>query len=315
MNQGDDYKRQHPAATIRPLHVDGTLLKDCEGNTVQLRGISTHGLGWYPEYINRECFHQFVDEFHCNVIRLAMYTAEDAGYCTRRDQAEQKALIRRGVEYAEECGIYVIIDWHILSDNNPAQNESDAITFFQEMSAEYKDKTHVIYEICNEPNGDVSWQEVKAYAERVISVIRENDKDAVIIVGTPEWSQRVDQACKDPIHDDNIMYTLHFYAGTHKAELRKRMTEAVGNGFPVFVSEYGICDASGNGALNLTEAQRWIDEMDRLKISYLAWNLSNKKESSAFLRPECKKTYGFTQEDLTESGLWVKNMLSAHIHC
>ena len=38
------------------LQVCGTALCDSEGRPVQLRGISTHGLAWYPEYVNEACF-------------------------------------------------------------------------------------------------------------------------------------------------------------------------------------------------------------------------------------------------------------------
>ena len=136
----------------------------------------------------------------------------------------------------------------------------------------------------------------------------------MIVVGTPQWSQRVDEAAVDPIVGyQNIMYTLHFYAATHKTQLREKLLGAVERGLPIFVTEYGICDASGNGALDLKQADQWISLLDCYKISFVAWNLSNKDESSAILRPECSKDSDFTDQDLSESGLWLKNMLSVHI--
>ncbi|MBQ4146107.1 MAG: cellulase family glycosylhydrolase, partial [Clostridia bacterium] len=159
--------------------------------------------------------------------------------------------------------------------------------------------------------GGVSWQQVKSYAEEVIAVIRENDEDAVIIVGTPNWSQYVDQAAADPITtSDNIMYALHFYAATHTDDLRNKMKNAVNNGLPVFVSEYGICDASGNGGINYDQANKWVKAMDDLGISYIAWNLSNKNETSAILKSSCNKTSGFGQNDLSDSGKWLYETLT-----
>ena len=229
-----------------PLSLAGTQLTDSGGNPVQLRGISTHGLAWYPDYVNEACIRQFREDWGMNVIRLAMYTAESGGYCTGGDKEGLKSLVKNGVEYATACGMYVIIDWHILSDGNPNTYIKEAKAFFQEMSQEYADYTNVIYEICNEPNGGTSWSQVKSYAEEVISVIRENDEDGIILVGTPNWCQYVDQAAADPIMGyENIMYTLHFYAATHTDSLRKAMVNAVEAGLPIFVSEYGICDASG----------------------------------------------------------------------
>lgn len=292
------------------LQVRGTQLTDKNGNPVQLRGISTHGIAWFPDYINEDCFRQLHDEWHANVIRLAMYTAEYGGYCTDGDKDFLKKLIDDGITFAEKQDMYIILDWHILSDSNPNLYREEAKAFFQEISEKYAAKDHVLYEICNEPNGGTTWEEIKAYAEDVIPVIRSCDEDAVILVGTPNWSQFVDQAAADPIAGyDNLMYTLHFYAATHKDDLRAEMTEAVENGLPVFVSEYGICDASGSGAIDETQANLWVEAMDKYGISYVAWNLSNKDETSALLQSICGKTSGFTQDDLSESGKWLYRML------
>nr|WP_296463135.1 cellulase family glycosylhydrolase [uncultured Acetatifactor sp.] len=294
------------------LSVAGTQLVDEEGDPVQLRGISTHGLAWYPQYINEACFRQIKEEWGMDVVRLAVYTAESGGYCTDGNQDALKALVREGVEYATDCGLYVIIDWHILSDGNPNAYLEEAEAFFREMSAEYADYDNVIYEICNEPNGATSWAEIKSYAEQVIAAIREKDEDGIILVGTPNWSQQVDQAAADPITGyGNIMYTLHFYAATHKDSLRGAMVQAVADGLPVFVSEYGICDASGNGGIDAAQAAEWVRVMDDCGISYVAWNLSDKAETSAILRNGCGKDSGFAWEDLSDSGRWLLDMLGS----
>lgn len=294
------------------LSVEGTQLVDEEGNPVQLKGISTHGLAWYPQYVNEACFRQLGEEWGMDVVRLAMYTAEGGGYCTDGNQDALKALVREGVEYATDCGLYVIIDWHILSDGNPNAHLEEAEAFFREMSAEYADYDNVIYEICNEPNGGVSWAEIKSYAEQVIAVIREQDGDGIILVGTPNWSQYVEQAVADPITGyDNIMYTLHFYASTHKDSLRGAMVQAIAAGLPIFVSEYGICDASGNGGIDAAQADEWVRAMDEYGISYVAWNLSNKAETSAILKSSCSRTSGFSEEDLSDSGKWLLEMLGS----
>lgn len=293
------------------LHVEGTQLVDEKGQAVQLRGISTHGIAWYPDYINESCFRQFREKWNVNVMRLAMYTEEYGGYCSGGDQAYLKGLVERGVRCAADSDMYVIVDWHVLSDLNPNVHKEEAKAFFAEMSEKFSGYDNVLYEICNGPNGGTEWSAIKAYAEEVIPVIRANDADAVILVGTPNWSQYVGDAAADPItSDSNVMYTLHYYAVTHKAELRTAMTDAVESGLPIFVSEYGICDASGNGALDIEEADRWIETMDRYHISYVMWNLSNKNESSSILSPACQKTSDFTRDDLTNCGKWLYEMLT-----
>ena len=298
-------------ATAGALRVEGTQLVDCNGNAVQLKGLSTHGLAWFPDYINEECFRQFREEWNVNVIRLAMYTAEGGGYCTDGNRENLKTLVRSGVEYATRQDMYVIIDWHTLSDNNPNAYIEEAKAFFAEMSEDYQDYNNVIYEICNEPNGGTSWNDIKSYALQVIETIRANDDDGIILVGTPNWSQYVDQAAADPITGyDNIMYTLHFYAATHTDWLRDSMKAAIADGLPIFVSEYGICDASGNGAIDEYQAEQWIKTMDDCGVSYVAWNISNKNETSAIFNSSCKKVSGFSESDLSASGKWLYRMLT-----
>ena len=298
-------------ASAGRLHVKGTKLVDKKGHEVQLRGVSTHGLSWYPQYVNDKCFAQLHDKWGANVVRLAMYTEEYNGYCSgdAKNRSDLKKLIKKGVKLAKKHKMYVIVDWHILSDGNPNSHKKEAKAFFREMSREFKGYNNVIYEICNEPNNGTSWKEIKSYAKSVISTIRENDKKAVIVVGTPTWSQDVDQAAADPIKGENLMYALHFYAATHKADLRNKMTAAINKGLPVFVTEYGICDASGNGAIDKREADRWIQTMDEYGVSYIAWNLSNKQESSSIIKSSCPKVSGFKKSELSDEGRWLYNLL------
>lgn len=298
-------------ASAGRLHVKGTKLVDKKGHEVQLRGVSTHGLSWYPQYVNDKCFAQLHDKWGANVVRLAMYTEEYNGYCSgdAKNRSDLKKLIKKGVRLAKKHKMYVIVDWHILSDGNPNSHKKEAKAFFREMSREFKGYNNVIYEICNEPNNGTSWKEIKSYARSVISTIRKNDKKAVIVVGTPTWSQDVDQAAADPIKGDNIMYALHFYAATHKADLRNKMTAAINKGLPVFVTEYGICDASGNGAIDKKEADRWVQTMDEYGVSYIVWNLSNKQESSSIIKSSCSKVSGFKKSELSDEGKWLYNLL------
>lgn len=292
------------------LSVKGSQLVDKDGNPVQLRGVSTHGLAWFPGYVNQECFKEFHDDWNANVVRLAMYTAEGGGYCTDGNKEDLKNIIYRGVQYATDADMYVIIDWHILHDNNPNTYKDEAKKFFDEMSKKYADSENILYEICNEPNGNTSWSEIKSYAEEIIPVIRNNDEDAVIIVGTPTWSQRVDEAAKDPLAFDNVMYALHFYAATHKEDIRNKMTSAIDSGLPVFISEFSICDASGNGGIDYDQAAKWMDAINQYGVSYVMWNLANKNETSSLFKSSCSKNSGFTMDDLSDTGKWLYKQLT-----
>ena len=288
------------------LHVENGKLTDADGNTVQLYGMSTHGIAWFPQYINYDSFRTLRDDWNTNCIRLAMYTAEYGGYCAGGDKEQLKQLVRDGVSYATELGMYVIVDWHILSDCDPNQNKDEAIAFFREMSEAFADNDNVLYEICNEPNSGTSWDSIKSYAEEVIPVIREQKPDAVILVGTPTWSQEIDKAAASPLTFDNVMYTLHFYAGTHKDDLRNRLETCAQNNLPVFVSEFGMCDASGNGANDFDSTTKWLDLLNKYQISFCCWNLANKDESSSVFKAASTALSDWTDEDFNESGRWIR---------
>jgi len=287
------------------LSVRGTKLVDEKGNPVQLYGMSTRGLAWHPQYINEDTFRSLRDEWHNNCVRLAMFTGTPRGYCGGANRVYLKEMMRKGVDAATRLGMYVIIDWHVLVEKSPNVYADEAVKFFDEMSSVYRDQDNVIYEICNEPNTASDWADIRAYAEKVIPVIRKNDPDAVIIVGTPTWSQDVDQAAENPLPYDHLLYTLHFYADTHRQELRDRAEKALQAGLPIIVSEFNCTSADGNGTANTEEGDLWMELIRKHNLSFLCWSLSNHPESSAVLLASCDKTSGWEEEDLDVTGKWV----------
>ena len=291
------------------LSVKGTRLVNSQGKAVVLKGVSTHGINWFPQYVNKAAFKTLRDNWGVNCIRLAMYTEEYNGYCSGGNQAELRKLINNGVKYATELGMYVIIDWHILSDGNPAKNKKQAISFFKYMAKKYKNQNNIFYEICNEPNGGTSWNRIKGYASSVIKIIRKYDKKNIILVGTPTWSQDVDVAADSPIKGySNVMYTFHFYAATHGGSYRQKVQVAIQKGLPVFVSEFGISESSGNGRIDKNEANKWMQFLKKNKISYVCWSLCNKNESCSLLKSSCSRTGNFKKSDLSQAGLWYKSV-------
>ncbi len=293
------------------LHVDGPNLVDDAGEVVQLRGVSTHGINWYPEYINEALFSQIANETPMNVIRLAMYTEDSNGYLSG-DQINRDYLldvIDSAVNYATENDLYIIIDWHILSDSNPLLHEQEAVEFFSLMAEKYGDNDHVIFEICNEPNGKTTWNNISDYANSVIPAIREYS-DNVILVGTPNYAQDIEAVIDHELDYENIMYTTHFYSATHKDKLRQSVQKAHDAGIPIFVSEFGVSDASGSGEINTKEAEKWLEMLDQNHISYVMWNLSNKEESSSIIKNEVYQLNDYTYEDLTAAGQWYFDYLT-----
>lgn len=289
------------------LSVKGTQLVDKNGNNFQLKGMSTHGIAWFPDFINESSFKTLRDDWNTNAIRLAMYTHEYNGYCSGGDKAYLKGLVEKGVNIATDLGMYVIIDWHILQEQSPQTYKSEAKAFFEEMSSKYKNYDNVIYEICNEPNGGAGWDnDIKPYAEEIIPIIRKNSPDAVIIVGTPTWSQDIDKALANPLDYDNVMYALHFYAATHTDWLRQRVQDCYNKGLPIFVSEFGCCDASGNGGNDFGQTKQWLELLDSCGISYMNWNLANKNESSSAFKESASANGNWKESDMNEGAIWIR---------
>lgn len=308
-----DPKGTTPVSQHGQLSVKNGQLVDKNGKGYQLRGMSTHGLTWFPEFVNESAFKTLRDDWNTNVVRLAMYVDEwGNGQCYMGNKSGSLELLEKGVDICIKLDMYVIIDWHVLNPGDPSKYTNEAKSFFETVSKRYAKYPNVIYEICNEPNGGASWSgNIKPYAEKIIPVIRKNAPNSVIIVGTPTWSQEIDKPLSDPLKYKNVMYAFHFYAATH-AGLRSNVENCVAQGLPVFVSEFGTCDASGGGANDFNETQKWLSYFDKQGISYCNWSICNKDETCSVLRPGTSANGNWSESDLTENGKWMRNWFRKH---
>lgn len=293
------------------LRVEGARLLNAAGQPLQLRGLSTHGIHWFPQYANPQAIRQ-TRALGANVFRVAMYADSQGGaYNESKEARERNAyLLTLAVDYALAEDMYAIIDWHLLKDETPLKHADSAVEFFREMSVRYAGNPAVIYEICNEPNGATTWQDIRAYAERVIPVIRENSPQALVLVGTPEFSSRVDQVRGAPLGFSNIMYVYHFYTGFMQADYESLLGGLLRDGFPLFITEWGLGPDEETGELELGRARAFVEFMRGHGLSWTNWSLCNKDESFSAIRSEVSKLHGWTEEDLTPSGKLVFRALS-----
>ncbi len=291
--------------------VDGTLTNR-DGRPVQLRGMSSHGLQWYPEFTNARAM-QTIASYGANLFRVAMYAdSTDGGYTESANAARRnRAWLRAAVENALSADLYVIVDWHILRDENPLRSVDAARAFFDDMSSRLADEPGVLYEICNEPNGETTWEDVKKYAEQIIPVIRKNAPHAVIIVGTPKYSTDLRSPFEKPLAFDNVMYALHAYTGHIDTDFESILSEYVRAKLPIFVTEWGISDDEDRDNYGL--AVRMVDFFDKNNLSWSNWSLSNKDESYSAIKPGVTKLSGWTDEDLTFNGKFVFSRLARAI--
>lgn len=297
---------------------DGTLV-NVAGEPIQLKGMSTYGMHAIGIVFNEAFVQTLAEDWGCSVIRLAMYTIGDGGDAYINQPEKYFQMMCDCIDLCIAQDVYCIVDWHILGEGDPTLRQDEAIDFFSRISALYGDCPNVIYEICNEPNGEgVDWDNcIKPYAEAVIPAIRENDPDNIIIVGTPNWSQFVDEAAKNPLEGDNIMYTLHFYAASHGQENRDRVIEALDKNLPIFCTEWGSTCDSGGGHVDTEASDIWLAFLAENNISWCNWSIGGPtpemsnalKWASDYLTREEKYQGHWPDEFITTSGLYAKSQI------
>ncbi len=267
------------------LKINGAKIEDYDGNTVQLKGLSSHSIVDFADVITYDNLKKLKEEWGINCFRIAMYTDPNVnGYVLNPEQNKNNAT--KIIDMCEELEIYAVIDWHVLTDGNPQTYQTEAIKFFDELSNQYKENPFLIYEICNEPN-NCTWEEnVKPYAEEVIKTIRNNSSKSMIWIGLPTWGKQLAAPKENPINIENIAYSFHFYAGSMSDNYRRRVDECIKSNIPIVVSECGITNLTGNGEIFKEEFTKWVDYLNSNKISWIFWQFSNKEESSSILTKE-----------------------------
>ena len=325
----DSVRKPSEGGALQVIEMNGQMtLADAKGRKIQLRGMSTHGLHWFGEIINNNAFATLAEDWESNVIRLSMYVGEK-GYAT---DPSVKDLVYQGIDLAMENDMYVIVDWHVLAPGDPNDPVyAGAFEFFDELSDHYKDdpKYHyILWELCNEPSQNASggqgltndadgWKKVKSYAEPIVEMLRSKG-DNIIIVGSPNWSQRPDLAADDPIDATNIMYALHFYTGTHlsspdssdRNNVMANGRYALEKGVAVFATEWGTSEANGTGGPYLTKADIWLDFLNTNNISWCNWSLTNKNETSGCFTPYIMGVSEATLLDPGEDQFWTPEEMS-----
>ncbi|GAB3970483.1 cellulase family glycosylhydrolase [Plantactinospora veratri] len=305
-----------PVAANGQLRVCGRQLCNAAGKAIQLRGMSTHGIQWYADCATPASLDVLAREWQADVLRISMYIQE-GGYET--DPRRFTDMVHDYIELATARGMYAIVDWHMLTPGDPNHNLERARTFFAEIADRHRAKNNVIYEIANEPNGDgVTWSTIKSYADQIIPVIRTRDADAVVLVGTPDWSSLgasgsgggADVIAANPVSAGNVMYVFHFYAASHDDYYLDTVSRAA-DLLPLFVTEFGTQDYSGDGPNDFVMAQRYLDLFASRKISWVNWNFSDDFRSGAvFTEGTCAAgQFGGTAR-LKEAGVWIRSRIN-----
>lgn len=263
--------------------------------------------GWGGErFYTPETLVRLKKDWGSRLVRAAMGVEGSGGYLEDPENNRRRAM--EVIEAAIEEDIYIIIDWHA---HHAEKHTQAAVDFFADIARKYGQYPHLIYEIYNEPL-DLSWEEtLKPYARKVIQAIRAEDPDNVILMGTPNWSQDVDLVAQSPLDTvTNVAYTLHFYAGTHGDDLRRKARVALEAGLPLFVSEWGTVNANGDGEPDRESTRAWLEFMGRWGISHANWAVNDKTEGASVLKPGAEPRDLGKEQALTPSGRLVKDLIA-----
>lgn len=292
-----------PVAANGQLQVIGTQLSNANGDAIQLRGMSSHGLQWYPNDINETSLDILAYNWDCDVIRLSLY-AREGGYETNPQGFT--TLLEEKIQMVIDRGLYVIIDWHQLSPGNPLEDIDNAKVYLTHMAEKFGHLPNVIYEICNEPN-NCNWVDVKTYAEEMIPLLRAIDPDGVIIVGTHAWgslglsdSKSEQEIINNPVNAENIIYSFHFYADSHSFDWYGSAVRRFAQELPIMVSEFGTQDYSGDNNNNFNETDKYLEMFKELNISWINWNFSSDHRSGAVLKSSGNYT------SLKDAGYYIR---------
>ncbi|MFC0533931.1 cellulase family glycosylhydrolase [Phytohabitans kaempferiae] len=301
-----------PVANNGQLRVCGTKLCNRNGQPIQLRGMSTHGIQWFSSCYSNATFDALATDWRADVVRISMYIQED-GYETNPRLFTDR--VHSYIEQVSARGMYVIVDWHMLTPGDPNYNLSRARTFFTEIAQRHAGKPNLLYEVANEPNG-VSWASIKSYAEQIIPVIRAQDPDGVVLVGTRAWSSlgvsegaSEAEVVNNQVNASNIMYTFHFYAASHGQSYLDTLSRAADR-IPMFVTEFGTQTSSGDGANDFNRAQQYLNLMATKQISWVNWNLSDDFRSGAvFTTGTCPNGPYAGTSRLKPAGSWIRDRI------
>jgi endoglucanase len=290
----------HGAQAVR----DGRIVGQ-HGEPVTLRGMSLFWSQWGQHYYSAETIAWLAQDWQVDVVRAAI--AAEGNDSARQHFDREFAKASTVIDAAVANGLYVVVDWHA---HRPYPAEAEQ--FLTAIARKYGHLPNLLYETFNEPLRDgVEWsRDIKPYHERVIGAIRAVDPDNLVIAGSPSWSQDVDLAAADPLAFPNLAYTLHYYAGTHRQELRDKADAARANGLALLVTEFGVVNADGNGPIALEESERWWNWAEQHGIGWMAWSIGDRNESSAALRPGTLAA-GWSEADLTEGGKLLREKLRA----
>lgn len=251
------------------IRVAGNRFVDAAGETFEFRGVSiadpskllTQG------HWDRRIF-EALRSWGANTVRLPVHPS--AWRLRGRDR--YLALIDDAVRWANELGLYLIIDWHsigylptqLFQHDMYKTTHQETREFWRDIAFRYQGvPTVAVYELFNEPTtqgntlGERNWREWKAWNETLIDMIRARDDEVIPLVAGFNWAYDLAGVRNDPVDRQGIAYAAHPYPQKAKPETKDKQsvfaawTSAwgfVADDYPMILTEIGWVREDGYGA-------------------------------------------------------------------
>jgi len=161
------------------LKVKGNRIVDAYDQPITLRTMSMYP--WAEQgrqFWNATAISRLVNEWKVPAIRATIL---------HNRISYDESRLRTVIEACIANGVYVIINWHCIGTTDV----NACADFMKRMATDYGHYPNVMYEPWNEPTNQDWATVVKPFHEKVIRAIRSVDPDNIIICGTPQWCQRI----------------------------------------------------------------------------------------------------------------------------
>jgi endoglucanase len=279
------------AISLPRISVKGKQFVTPEGMPFVFRGLNASD----PERLfnighwNRSYFEE-IKKWGANVVRFPVHPTA----WRRLGKAAYLELLDKGIAWAGELGIYVVIDWHSIGNLRTEMYQNDmydttqkeTFDFWRTIAARYKSNSTVAFlELFNEPThyngqlGQCSWAEWKKLMEEIIGIIRAHDNPAIPLVAGFNWAYDLTQVASDPIQAEGIAYVSHPYPMKREKPWEDKWTADwgfVAEKYPLILTEIGFCGPEEQGAhIPVISDESYGEAMmkycDEKQISWIAW--------------------------------------------
>lgn len=292
---------------LSKLSVSGTRIVNAAGEEIRLRGLNTTDPLWLEKLdfkrngVADNRFAELATDFArmkalgANIVRLPLYPGY---YFLIGAETYLTTYVDRMVDLAEVNGLYVSLSYHAIgrpggwyaADSDavlpayPAKlyyTDADmAVSFWNTVAKRYGQRTHVLFELYNEPHDETAeftWADWRPTGELLIATVRRHSSNIILGSG-PKYTGDLSDVPTNPYSDSNLVYVAHVYPGSlpegaNQVAEWERLFGFLAATYPLIISEWGFHnggDVTTNGTLK-GFGKPLVDYFDQKKLHWIAF--------------------------------------------